>query len=87
MASCAYCNTAHRVWSALVLTNWSSHPAISCRGCALKRQAGSLLSCLVLGWWGLPWGLVWTPVQVIRNIVGMVKPPERKLWFQPPFPG
>jgi len=69
-------HTAHRVWSALVLTSCSSHTAISCRGCALKRQGRSLIYSLVLGWWGLPWGLIWTPVQVIRNIVGMVKPPD-----------
>jgi hypothetical protein len=67
---------AHRVWSAVFLTSWSSHPAISCRKCALKRQAGSLLYSLVLGWWGLPWGLIWTPVQVVRNVIGMVKPPS-----------
>ena len=70
-------HTAHRVWSALLATSWSSHPAISCRRCGLKRQAGSMLFSLGLGWWGIPWGIVWTPMQVIRNFIGMVKPPPR----------
>ena len=69
-------HTAHRVWSAILLTSWSSHPAVSCRKCGIKRQAGSLLSSLVIGWWGFPWGIVWTPVQVVRNVVGMVRPPS-----------
>ena len=70
-------HTAHRVWSALFVTTWSSHPVISCRRCGLKRQAGSMLFSLGLGWWGIPWGIVWTPMQVIRNFIGMVKPPPR----------
>jgi hypothetical protein len=31
---------------------------------------GALFS-LLAGWWGFPWGLILTPVQVIRNVVGM----------------
>jgi len=29
----------------------------------------SLVS-LLLGWWGLPWGLIWTPTVVYRNLRG-----------------
>jgi hypothetical protein len=29
----------------------------------------TLLS-LLLGWWGLPWGLVYTPLAVITNVTG-----------------
>jgi hypothetical protein len=68
---------AHKVWSALVLTSWSSSPAPSCKSCATKRQLGSILFCGVLGWWGFPWGLVMTPVQIIRNIAEMAGGPQR----------
>ena len=61
----------HRVWSALVLTHWSSAQRVCCRSCGIKGQLGSVLYCLVLGWWGFPWGLVLTPVQVTRNLIGM----------------
>ena len=61
----------HRVWSALVLTNWSSSQQVSCRSCAIKSHLGAVLFCLTLGWWGFPWGLILTPVQVARNIGGM----------------
>jgi len=62
---------AHRVWSALVLTSWSSSPALSCRSCALKRQLGSIAFCAVFGWWGFPWGIIMTPVQIVRNVAEM----------------
>jgi hypothetical protein len=67
---------AYRVWSALVLTSWSSSPALSCKSCATKRQAGALLFSGVLGWWGFPWGIVMTPVQVVRNLAEMVGGPR-----------
>lgn len=31
---------------------------------------------LRVGWWGFPWGLLFTPVQLGRNIVGLVRSPD-----------
>jgi DNA-directed RNA polymerase subunit RPC12/RpoP len=69
-------HTAHQVWSALVVTTWKSQPRISCRSCGVKSQVQGLLISLVAGWWGFPWGLILTPVQITRNLVGMVRGPE-----------
>ncbi len=66
----------HQVWSALVLTRWTSNSQVSCRSCAVKRQAGAVAFSAVFGWWGFPWGLILTPVQVTRNIVGMASGPK-----------
>jgi len=66
----------HQVWSALVLTRWTSSQQVSCRSCGTKRQAGAALMSLVFGWWGFPWGLILTPVQITRNIVGMTSGPD-----------
>jgi len=63
----------HRVWSALLLTQWSTTPQVSCRSCATKSQAGGALFSAVLGWWGFPWGLILTPVQIVRNVAGMCR--------------
>ena len=64
-------HTSHRVWSFLLLTSWKSRPQISCRSCGRKRQALDALYSFFLGWWGIPWGLVMTPVQIGKNITGM----------------
>ena len=66
-------HTAHRVYSALVVTSWRSMPTVSCRSCGIKSQLGNTLFSLAFGWWGFPWGLIMTPVQVVRNIAGIVK--------------
>ncbi|MEM7811534.1 MAG: hypothetical protein AAF532_08675 [Planctomycetota bacterium] len=67
---------SHRVTSLLVVTSWSSRPQVSCRGCGVKNQLGALAWSLFAGWWGVPWGLVMTPVQIGRNVTGLVNPPD-----------
>ncbi len=69
-------HTSYRVWSALFLTSWRSVPHICCRACGIRKQLSDLAFSLLLGWWGFPWGLIVTPVQVGRNILGMVRPPD-----------
>jgi hypothetical protein len=68
-------HTSYRVWSAAFMTSWSSRPAVSCNRCGTKRKLGDTLFSLVLGWWGIPWGLLITPVQIGRNLVGMARKP------------
>ncbi|MDQ8190505.1 hypothetical protein [Roseibacillus persicicus] len=68
---------AHRIWSALILTSWSSQPEVSCKSCATKRQLRAIAFSGTLGWWGFPWGLIGTPVQIIRNFSAMAAKPKR----------
>jgi hypothetical protein len=37
---------------------------------ALARSWGYTLLSLVAGWWGVPWGFVFTPLAVDRNVSG-----------------
>jgi hypothetical protein len=70
-------HAAHNVYSFLVMTRWSSKPEMSCRGCARKRQLGAAALSMLTGWWGFPWGLIITPIQVGKNvgaILGMSGP-------------
>lgn len=67
---------SYRIWSALVMTQWQSRSQISCRSCGMKSQLGNLALSAVVGWWGFPWGLIMTPVQVIRNLLVLVSPPN-----------
>ena len=66
----------HQVWSIVVLTRWSTAQQVSCRSCGTKRQLGALFFSLFCGWWGFPWGLVLTPIQLTRNAVGMFRGPD-----------
>jgi hypothetical protein len=64
-------HVSHRVWSAIHLTSWKSRPQLSCRTCGVKAQLADTMFSLAFGWWGVPFGLILTPVQVGRNIAGM----------------
>lgn len=63
-------HVSHSIWSALVVTRWSSTPQISCMSCGKKAMAS--LGSLFLGWWGFPWGLILTPIQIGRNLWGLM---------------
>lgn len=66
-------HTSHHVWSVLVMTQYKSTPQISCKSCGVKTQLSNAVFSLFLGWWGFPWGLLMTPVQIFRNVHGMLK--------------
>lgn len=67
---------SYRVWSALVLTQWQTRSQVSCRSCGVKAQVGNLALSAVAGWWGFPWGLLMTPVQITRNAWKLATPPD-----------
>ncbi len=71
-------HVSHTVWSALVVSNARSTPAVCCASCGTKARWGAALSSAVLGWWGFPWGLVLTPIQIARNIGGLRGPDPRQ---------
>lgn len=81
---CPHCNgpgpvdvhNSYRVWSALLLTSWRTQPHICCRPCAKKRQLNDTAFSLLLGWWGVPWGLLITPMQVAKNIGALRRGPD-----------
>ena len=55
------------VWSALIVTQRRTESFIGCKGCALKQQALQTAGTLVAGWWGFPWGFVFTPIALVSN--------------------
>ncbi len=67
-------HTAHQVWSALVVTSWKSSPNLCCKSCGRNKQLAAAGLSLVAGWWGFPWGLLMTPIQVGRNLAALAGP-------------
>jgi len=72
-------HTSHLVWSALVFTSWQSRPQVCCRKCGIKSKLGGTAISGVAGWWGFPWGLVVTPIQVCRNVFGLFFSPDPRM--------
>jgi len=64
---------SYQVWSAVIVTRHTTRRWVSCRNCGRKGQIDDLGLCFVLGWWGLPWGIVMTPIQIGRNLAALAK--------------
>jgi hypothetical protein len=69
-------HTSYRVWSMVLMTSWNSSPQICCKSCGVKARLGDAAFCLFLGWWGFPWGLIMTPVQLAKNVGGLFSSPD-----------
>lgn len=69
-------HTSHKVASFLVMTWSSSTPRVSCGACGTKAKLGALVYSLLLGWWGIPWGLIMTPVQISKNVAALLRSDE-----------
>lgn len=63
------------VYSAILWTSWRKKRNLSCRSCGRKQQVKELAASLLLGWWGIPFGLIVTPIIVMANVVGMIRNP------------
>lgn len=81
-AKCPRCNGPgpidvhhyHSIWSIFILSRWVTKTRISCRPCGLKAQAFASVFSLIFGWWGFPWGIVITPLQIGKNLKLMLFP-------------
>ena len=69
-------HTSHRVYSVLVFTSWSSRVAVVCASCGRRAKVSDAILSFAFGWWGLPWGIVMTPIQCGRNIAGLLSRPD-----------
>jgi hypothetical protein len=67
---------AHRIWSLIIRTSWNSRLNLCCRRCGRTEQVKGILFSLVLGWWGFPWGFIMTPVQIVKNLIGILQGPH-----------
>lgn len=69
-------HTSYRIYSLVFMSSWSSIPTVCCRSCGRKSQIGYAVFSFLFGWWGFPWGVIMTPVQIARNIMGVFGGPD-----------
>jgi len=65
--------SSHRALSAIVVTYRQSRQLIACRSCGVRAQLLDSAITLIFGWWGFPWGIIYTPIQISRNVAGMLR--------------
>ncbi len=71
--------TQHIVWSALLFTSWNSETHVCCRRCGVRFLIIALLTCVLFGWWGFPFGVFLTPAQIVRNVLGLLRMPDQSV--------
>lgn len=69
----------YRVWSAVIITSSTKQTHVCCKSCGRKINFESIMFCLVFGWWGIPWGILITPVQIILNIAEIFNAADDKI--------
>ncbi len=60
--------TLHTVKSFIVLTSSRKKSIIGCPTCLNRKNNMAILSTALLGWWGIPWGLIKTPQYIYLNV-------------------
>jgi hypothetical protein len=69
-------HTSHTVWSIIVMSSWKSTPYVCCRSCGRQKQLTGFVTSALFGWWGFPWGFIYTPIQLCRNLSGIIGGPD-----------
>jgi hypothetical protein len=64
------------IWSIILLTSHKEVSEVCCKSCGIKKKVGGLAFSTLCGWWGFPFGLILTPVQMIRNIGSLFQMPK-----------
>lgn len=62
-----------QIWSAFLITSWTTNRLTGCRRCGTRAKLTDLAASCLVGWWGIPWGIIMTPVQIARNISSLVR--------------
>jgi hypothetical protein len=60
----------YRVVSAFIVTFRTPIQGIFCSACAKKASLGASLISALFGWWGFPWGPIWTISSILGNAKG-----------------
>ncbi|WP_182913815.1 J domain-containing protein [Sphingobium terrigena] len=72
-----------RVISVVLATTRTPVQGIFCSACAAKESLKSTAITGLIGWWGFPWGPIWTVLEGLKNLVGGVQNNEHEealLW-------
>ena len=58
----------HTAKSFVIFSFFRKEPIIGCPDCLDKKNKESIISTALLGWWGIPWGILKTPFYIYNNI-------------------
>lgn len=66
----------YNVKSFLIMTYRTPVQGIFCRSCADEKAFRSTVTTWLLGWWGFPWGIIYSIHAIINNLSGGSQPKD-----------
>ena len=67
------------VKSIVVMTFRTPIQGIFCAWCSARKAVRATLVTWALGWWGFPWGIIYSVHALFRNILGGIRPAETNI--------
>jgi hypothetical protein len=64
-------HAAHVIYSFAVVSHQDEKQIICCQACGTRERLKAILMCGVCGWWSMH-GLIMTPIQIARNLHGLM---------------
>lgn len=64
----------YEVKSFVVMTTRSPIQGIFCPGCAERKVLRATVVTWLTGWWGFPWGPIYSIQAIFRNLIGGIRP-------------
>jgi hypothetical protein len=62
--------------SVIFISSRRTVQGIFCASCAAKKAIKASAITWLTGWWGFPWGPIWTLQALFQNLAGGIKPPD-----------
>ena len=66
----------YNVKSFFVMTIRTPVQGVYCRSCADEKAFRSTVITWLLGWWGFPWGIIYSTHAIVNNLLGGSKPKD-----------
>lgn len=66
---------SYSIYSVIIYTKYATHEHLLCKSCASRQQMTDLVGSALFGWWGFPFGLIVTPIQIVLNVAGLLRSP------------
>jgi hypothetical protein len=64
---------SYRVWSGLFMTSYTTRINICCTACGTRARWKDTAFSVLFGWWAIPWGPIWTVIQITRNLAALLR--------------
>jgi hypothetical protein len=64
-------HVAYTIWALAIVTQFGEKATIGCQSCGTRARLKAIVANGLFGWWSMQ-GVLMTPVQIVRNLHGLM---------------